>query len=312
MFLRRESAGCVGIYRRASVRHARCAKPVGAVGRGLSVEPAGTICNAGITPAGQQSSSDRQRHLAKLTARADDRIQSRRSRKRRGPGLWARVRTIILISLLVLAVTPVALAALYREVPPPVTPLMIIRFLQGEGLKKSWTPLAEISPHAVRAIIGLEDSRFCSHGGIDWDSVGDALSDHFQGEKLRGASTISMQTAKNLFLWPDQNFFRKALEAPMTYMIEAVLGKRRILEIYLNIVELGPGIYGVEAASQTYFRRHANALTPWQAGLLAAILPAPRKWSPVHPTDFIQNRARTSMARAQILRGSLKCTGVRG
>ena len=118
-----------------------------------------------------------------------------------------------------------------------------------------------------------------------------------------------MQTAKNLFLWPDQNFLRKALEAPMTYMIETILGKRRILEIYLNVVELGPGIYGAEAASRAYFRRPANALTPWQAGLLAAILPAPRKWSPVNPTDFIQARARTAMARADILRGSLKCTG---
>jgi monofunctional biosynthetic peptidoglycan transglycosylase len=223
-----------------------------------------------------------------------------------------RIRRIALIALVIIIAAPLALTALYRAVPPPVTPLMIIRFFQGETLKKTWTPLDRISPHAVRAVIGLEDSRFCIHGGIDWDSVGDALSDHFQGEKLRGASTISMQTAKNLFLWPDRNIFRKALEAPMTYMIEAILDKRRILEIYLNVVELGPGIYGVEAASQHYFRRHAKALTPWQAGLLAAILPAPRKWSPVHPTDYIRARARTSMARAKILRGALKCTGVRG
>lgn len=250
--------------------------------------------------------------MAILRARAEDRIQRRKPKRRRGRrgGLWQRVRRIILISLIIIIVTPAALTVLYREVPPPVTPLMIIRFFQGETLTKTWTPLSRISPHAVRAVIGLEDSRFCVHGGIDWDSVGDALSDHFQGEKLRGASTISMQTAKNLFLWPDRNFFRKALEAPMTYMIEAILDKRRILEIYLNVVEMGPGIYGVEAASQHYFRRHANALTPWQAGLLAAILPAPRKWSPVRPTDFIRARARTSMARAKILRSSLQCTGV--
>jgi len=251
--------------------------------------------------------------VAILRARADDRIGRRppKRRSRRGPGPWRRIRLIILILLVVIVSTPAALTALYREVPPPVTPLMIIRFFQGETLKKTWTPLARISPHAVRAVIGLEDSRFCIHGGIDWDSVGDALSDHLQGEKLRGASTISMQTAKNLFLWPDRNFFRKALEAPMTYMIEAILDKRRILEIYLNVVEMGPGIYGVEAASQHYFQRHANALTPWQAGLLAAILPAPRKWSPIHPTDFIRARAHTSMARAKILQGALKCTGIR-
>jgi len=250
--------------------------------------------------------------LAKLTARADDRIQRRPSGRRRGPGLWRRVRLILLITLLLIAVAPALLTLLYREVPPPVTPLMIIRFFQGESLNKTWTPLARISPHVARAVIGLEDSRFCQHGGIDWDSVSDALTDHLHGEKLRGASTISMQTAKNLFLWPDQNFLRKALEAPLTYMIEAILGKRRILEIYLNVVEMGPGIYGVEAASQRYFQRPANALTPWQAGLIAAILPAPRKWSPVNPTDFIVARARTSMARAEVLRGSLKCTGIRG
>jgi len=253
--------------------------------------------------------------LANLRARADDRIQRRPPKRRSsgggGNGFWRRLRLIVLIALFVIILTPIGLTALYREVPPPITPLMIIRFFQGETLKKTWTPLGRISPHAVRAVIGLEDSRFCSHGGIDWDSVSDALTDHFQGEKLRGASTISMQTAKNLFLWPDQNFFRKALEAPMTYMIEAFLGKRRILEIYLNVVEFGPGIYGVEAASQFYFKRHANALTPWQAGLLAAILPAPRKWSPIHPTDFIRDRARTAMARAKILQGSLKCTGVK-
>jgi monofunctional biosynthetic peptidoglycan transglycosylase len=251
--------------------------------------------------------------LAKLRARSDDRIRHRSPpRRRSGGGLWRKLRRIVLIALAIAILAPIGLTFLYKAVPPPVTPLMVIRFFQGEGLKKSWTPLGRISPHAVRAVVGLEDSRFCAHGGIDWNAVTEAVSDHLQGERLRGASTISMQTAKNLFLWPDQNIFRKALEAPMTYMIEAVLGKRRILEIYLNIVELGPGIYGVEAASLHYFNRHANALTPWQAGLLAAILPAPRKWSPIRPTDFIRDRARTSMARSKILRGSLKCTGVRG
>ncbi|MEM9684183.1 MAG: monofunctional biosynthetic peptidoglycan transglycosylase [Pseudomonadota bacterium] len=250
--------------------------------------------------------------MARIKPKAEDRILRRQPKRRKRSGFWRRLRWIALLLVLVVAITPVALAGLYKHVAPPVTPLMVIRFFQGEGLKKNWTPLSRMSPHVVRAVIGLEDSRFCNHGGIDWDSVGDALSDHLKGGRLRGASTISMQTAKNLFLWPDQHFLRKALEAPLTYMIEGVLGKRRILEIYLNIVELGPGIYGVEAASQIYFKRPARALTPWQAGLLAAILPSPRKWSPIRPTDYIRDRARTSMARAELLRGSLQCTGVRG
>lgn len=248
----------------------------------------------------------------KITPRAEDRISRRRSPRRTRRGLWRRLRRAAAFALLAAIAAPLVLAALYRAVPPPLTPLMVIRLFEGEGLRKQWTPLARISPHLVKSVIGLEDSRFCVHGGIDWDSVSDAVSEHLHGAPLRGASTISMQTAKNLFLWPDQHFLRKVIEAPMTYMIEAVLGKRRIIEIYLNVVEWGPGIYGAEAAARAYFKRPANALTPWQAGLLASILPSPRKWSPVDPTDYIQNRARTAMARAQILSGNVTCTGIRG
>jgi monofunctional biosynthetic peptidoglycan transglycosylase len=249
----------------------------------------------------------------KIIPRAEDRIASRRKApQRRRLGLWRRVRRAVLIALLAAMAVPVVLAALYRVVPPPLTPLMVMRLFEGEGIRKQWTPLSRISPHLVKSVIGLEDSRFCIHGGIDWDSVSDAVSEHLHGAPLRGASTISMQTAKNLFLWPEQHFLRKAIEAPLTYMIEAILGKRRIIEIYLNVVEWGPGIYGAEAAAEAYFKRPASALTPWQAGLLASILPSPRKWSPIDPTDYIQNRARTAMARAQILSGQVKCTGIRG
>jgi monofunctional glycosyltransferase len=248
--------------------------------------------------------------LARLTPKAEDRILRQKPRRRNRPGFWRRIRRFLLIALILIAAAPVLLTLLYRVAPPPMTPLMVIRVFQGESLHKSWTPITRISPHLIRAIVGLEDSRFCQHGGIDWDAVSDAVTDHIHGEKLRGASTISMQTAKNLFLWPDSTFLRKAIEAPMTYMIEAILGKRRILEIYLNVVEMGPGIYGAEAASRAYYQRPASALTPWQAGTIAAILPAPRKWSPVRPTDFIKARARTAMARADILHGSLRCTGL--
>jgi len=250
--------------------------------------------------------------VAKLTPRAEDRITRSYAPRRRRRTLWQRLRRILLIVVLAVLGIPLVLAALYREVPPPLTPLMAIRLFQGEGLRKSWVPLSRISPALVKSVIGLEDSRFCIHNGIDWNSVSDAVSEHLEGGPLRGASTISMQTAKNLFLWPEKQFLRKAIEVPTTYMIEWVLGKRRIMEIYLNVVEWGPGIYGAEAASEAYFKRPASALTPWQAALLASILPSPRKWSPINPTEFIRNRARTAMARAQILTGNVKCTGIKG
>ena len=163
----------------------------------------------------------------KITPRAEDRISRRRPARRSRRSLWRRLQRAAAFALLAAIATPLVLAALYRAVPPPLTPLMVIRLFEGEGLRKQWTPLARISPHLVKSVIGLEDSRFCVHGGIDWDSVSDAVSEHLHGAPLRGASTISMQTTKNLFLWPDQHFLRKVIEAPMTYMIEAILGKRR-------------------------------------------------------------------------------------
>jgi monofunctional biosynthetic peptidoglycan transglycosylase len=248
--------------------------------------------------------------MAKIFPKAEDRIYRRQTPRRKRRSLGRRLWRLALVLLLIALAGPLLLAALYRAVPPPLTPLMAIRVFEGEGIRKQWTPLSRISPHLVRSVVGLEDSRFCQHGGIDWSAVNEAVTDHLQGAKLRGASTISMQTAKNLFLWPDQNFLRKAIEAPMTYMIETVLGKRRILEIYLNIVEWGPGIYGAEAASRAYFDRAARDLTPWQAALLASTLPSPRKWSPVNPGDYVQGRARTAVARAQVLSGTLKCAGL--
>ena len=221
--------------------------------------------------------------------------------------MWSIIRRILFLATAMVLFIPVTMALAYRELAPPLTPLMVIRYFEGEGLKKEWTPLERISPNAVKAVIALEDTRFCNHGGVDWTEMTDALTDRLKGGRLRGASTISMQTAKNVFLWPDRTVLRKAVEAPLTYLIEALWPKRRILEIYLNVVEWGPGIYGVEAASRAYFGRPAVTLTPWQAGLLASILPNPRKWSPRKPTDYIQARARTAMARSKTLGASIRC-----
>jgi monofunctional biosynthetic peptidoglycan transglycosylase len=188
---------------------------------------------------------------------------------------------------------------IYRYVPPPATPLMLIRLVEGHGIDMSWRPLARISPHLVRAVMAGEDAKFCLHHGFDWGAIDEAWRRYESGRgKLRGASTISMQTAKNVFLWPGRDWIRKGFEAYFTVLIEFLWGKHRIVEMYLNVVELGPGIYGAEAASRYYFHKPAAALTETEAARLAAILPDPLKWSPAHPDRYVL--ARAAFIRAQM------------
>ena len=177
----------------------------------------------------------------------------------------------------------------FKHVPVPLTPLMLIRGVQGEGIDHDWVPLSEMSPHLARAVIASEDNRFCEHGGIDWAALGDVFEEARAGGRLRGASTISMQTAKNLYLWPGRSYVRKVLEAGIVVGLESAWDKERIIEVYLNIVEMGPGVYGVEAASQHHFGRSASELSFVQAASLAAILPSPRLRDPTH-----RNRAMGS------------------
>jgi monofunctional biosynthetic peptidoglycan transglycosylase len=231
---------------------------------------------------------------------------AKRSKKK---SLKRRILKLLAWCLLIVISVPVGLAAAYRYVPPPLTPLMIIRLFQGEGINKGWVPVKSVSPHIVKAVMALEDTAFCSHSGFDWDEVASAVEDRLKGEPLRGASTISMQTAKNLFLWPDRHVTRKLLEAPLTVLIETLWDKRRILEVYLNVIEWGPGIYGVEAASQTYFGKSASGLGRREAALLAAVLPNPRRWSAARPTDYIQKRAHTALTRSYII--DVGCTRYR-
>ncbi|MEX0839628.1 MAG: monofunctional biosynthetic peptidoglycan transglycosylase, partial [Parvibaculum sp.] len=169
---------------------------------------------------------------------------------------------------------------LYAVVPPPVTPLMLIRALEGHGISKAWVPLARISPHLQRAVIAAEDAKFCTHGGFDWEAVDTAIERRRRGGRVLGASTISMQTAKNLFLWPARTYFRKGGEVYITVWLETLLSKRRILELYLNVIELGPGIYGAEAAARHFFGVGAGDLSPAQAAQLASVLPSPLNWRP--------------------------------
>ena len=199
-------------------------------------------------------------------------------------GLLRRAGRIALYGVIGFIIGSILLVALYRVLPPPATPLMLIRRVEGYGIDKSWRRLDNISPHLIRAAMAGEDARFCRHHGFDWGAIATAW-DHYQSGRgrLLGASTISMQTAKNVFLWPGRDWLRKGFEAWFTPLIELAWGKRRIMEIYLNVVEWGPGVYGAEAAAQYYFHKPADALDRSEAVRLAAALPDPLGWSPRRP-----------------------------
>lgn len=191
-----------------------------------------------------------------------------------------------------------AIVIVYKFVPPPVTPIMIIRQFEGWfegkniGIKKKWVPYDKISKNVFRAVVSAEDAKFMSHNGFDWDAIEAArrYNELRKGKKLRGASTISMQTAKNAFLWHGRNYIRKALEAFFTVLIELIWGKKRILEVYVNIIEFGEGIYGVQSAAEHFFHKNASELSQRESALLAAVLPNPRRWSPIAPTPYIEKR----------------------
>jgi len=185
----------------------------------------------------------------------------------------------------------------YGVLPPAATPLMLLRLLDGSGIHKSWRPLEQISPNLVLAAMASEDSRFCSHDGFDWKAIREDWQRNQRGGQLLGASTISMQTAKNLFLWPDRSWPRKGLEVYFTLLIELAWPKRRIMELYLNEVEWAPGIYGAEAAAQFHFHKPASALSVGEAARLAAVLPNPRRWSASRPSAYIVARSSIIDAR---------------
>lgn len=206
-------------------------------------------------------------------------------------GLLKRSLPILKGFALALVFGPFILLVIYRVAPAPLTPLMVIRLFEGEGFAKDWIPLEQMPSTLPKLVIAAEDNTFCSHWGFDIEAYQAQLEKSLKGRASRGASTISMQLAKNLFLWPGRSYVRKALEIPLTLYVELVLPKRRIMELYLNVVEFGPGIYGVEAAARAHFNTSADKLSPQQASQLAAVLPNPRRWSASKPTGYIQGRA---------------------
>ncbi len=222
--------------------------------------------------------------------------------KRRFGPLRALRWTLVGLAVLALLGPPVAVLA-YTAIPPPITWLMIERLFQDQGLHKHWAPLGEIDSSLPNAVIAAEDQRFCEHHGFDFQAMQSALrANQRHPGKLRGGSTLSQQTAKNVFLWPGRDYVRKGLEAYFTVLIERLWGKRRIMEIYLNVVEWGPGTYGADAAARRYFNESAADLDPDEAAHLAAILPSPLKWKAVNPGRYVQKRSRRIGGAANAVR----------
>jgi monofunctional biosynthetic peptidoglycan transglycosylase len=218
-----------------------------------------------------------------------------------GPTTTVKKGRPVLTAVLLLILLGSSGVLLHRFIPPPTTFLMTSRAVGGSGLDYRWRSLDEISPRLVQAVIAAEDSTFCAHRGFDMKAIERALKTNARSEKrgsgrIRGGSTISQQTAKNMFLWPGRDWIRKGLEAGYTVAIEAVWGKRRIMEVYLNVAEWAPGVYGAEAASRHWFGKGAGDLSAREAARLAAILPSPRRYSASSPGPYV--RRRTSRIQA--------------
>ena len=208
---------------------------------------------------------------------------------------WITIPLRIMLGFVLLSLL---LVTIYRFVPPPVTMTML---LDPKGITKDWTSLDEIDPDMARAAIAAEDGKFCSHHGFDVDAIAKAAMHNASGGRIRGGSTISQQTAKNVFLWQGGGFVRKGLEAWFTVLIEAIWGKRRIMEVYLNVAETGIGTYGVQAGAIRYFRHGAERLTRAEAARIAAVLPLPKKRAAVAPSGFTRRYGNTIAARIGVV-----------
>jgi monofunctional glycosyltransferase len=208
----------------------------------------------------------------------------------------SRVLRILLKAVLAFVIVSVLMVGIFRFVPVPFTWTMMGDLLGGRSVTKQWMPLSEMDPDMARAAIAGEDARFCSHHGFDWKGIASAAYSNAQGKRLRGGSTISQQTAKNVFLFQGGGYARKALEAYFTVLIETLWGERRIMEVYLNVAETGIGTYGADAAALRYFNHDATRLSPTEAGRIAAVLPLPKKRAAIDPRGFVR-RHGNALAR---------------
>lgn len=218
-------------------------------------------------------------------------------------GAYAWLINLVTITAFLFVLIPVVLVASVKFINPPVSAFMLGYEMSDntQTLKFDWRDLHEISSSMPVAAMAAEDQRFMQHYGFDVEEIRRAWIDYKDGNPLRGASTISQQTAKNLFLWSDRSFVRKGLESWFTVLMEVMLSKERILELYLNVAEFAPGVYGVEAASQKFFFKPASDLTDKQAALLAAVLPSPKHYQVDHPSAYVQQRQRWILQQMRVL-----------
>jgi monofunctional biosynthetic peptidoglycan transglycosylase len=219
---------------------------------------------------------------------------------------WSWLGWLMALFFGIFFLLPVVLLLLFRFVPVPFTPLMINTWIQQGSIQTNWVPIENISSGLVRAAIGAEDNNFCTHAGFDWKAIQKAQDHNARGRTLRGASTISQQTAKNLFLLPTRSWVRKGAEAYLTVLMEALWPKRRIIEAYLNIAQFGPDIFGAEAAARAYYHKHAANLTSLESARIASVLPNPVEWHVVSPGPYVASRTQTLMGRiSQVRRDGL-------
>ncbi len=210
--------------------------------------------------------------------------------------IWLAIKCLVGV---IVAVHAYALILWFAPVPGTLN--MAGRVVQGTDVYYSWTRLEDVSPHLVRAVIAAEDTRFCEHSGVDLDAIKTALDERVDSGRVRGASTLTQQTAKNVFLWNGGGYARKGAEAWMAVFIDGIWGKSRVLEAYLNVAEWGDGLYGAQAAAYGRFGKPASDLTEFESARLAAVLPSPNKWRVNPAGPYVQQRTRTILARMQVV-----------
>lgn len=231
-----------------------------------------------------------------IQAVSGERRRKRSRRRIKHPWLRRIARVFVVLAALVLLSIVV-----FRFINPPITPVMLAEKLRGSTLRHDWVPLEVMSWQLPLAAISSEDGRFCAHWGVDWSAVKEAIDEGGGVGAFRGASTIPMQTAKNLYLWSGRSYVRKALEVPLAYLMSALWSKARMMEVYLNVAQFGPGVFGAEAASRHYFRKSAAELTRHEAILLVAALPNPRFRNPSKPSRRMLLVARAVERRLPIM-----------
>ncbi|HRP10872.1 MAG TPA: monofunctional biosynthetic peptidoglycan transglycosylase [Terricaulis sp.] len=229
-----------------------------------------------------------------------------RIKRRKRYGLFLTTLTVLFVAFVLL---PVTWVGAYLFIDPPSNVLMMQRAAEGQTISRYPVAINRVSPHVIRAVIAAEDAKFCAHDGFDVEAIQDAMESNAQGRARRGASTISQQVAKNLFLWPDSSWLRKGFEVYFTALIEFMYPKRRIMEHYLNIAEWGDGNFGIEAAARARFGVSAADLSPLQAARLAAVLPSPNRWRADNPGPYVRRRAATIVQRARVVQneGAAAC-----